>query len=134
MNRTGETNQIKLTGKGRTLIVENSLDGNDVGLNKIGVRVWTQWGYTHGVCLFRPHASHGVNYDVLFDSEWSRIKRDTKEGNLRHVTSPQMAYGQGQKDGNVLDCARGLDLATEGTEMTEKRGEDKPKRCRQQGI
>ena len=45
-----------------------------------------------------------------------------------------MAYGQGQKDGNVLDCARGLDLATEGTEMTEKGGEDKAKRCRQQGI
>ena len=50
MDRTGETKIMKLTGKGRTLIVENSLDGNDVGLNKIGARVSTRWDYTHGVC------------------------------------------------------------------------------------
>ena len=45
MNRTGETKKKKkkLTGKGRMLIVENSLHGNDVDLNKIGVRVLTQW-------------------------------------------------------------------------------------------
>ena len=106
MNRTGETNKMKLTGKGRTLIVENSLDSNDVGLNKIGVRMSTRWSYTHGVCWFSPDARHDCDYDVLFDGEWPRINRDTKERNFRHVTSPQIAHRQGQKDGNELDFAQ----------------------------
>ena len=90
MNRTGETKKKKkkLTGKGRTLIVENPLDGNDLGLNKIDVRMSTQWSYTHGVCCTSPNARHGVNDDVLFGGEWSRIEGDTKEGNFRHVRSP----------------------------------------------
>ena len=58
---------------------------------------------------------------MLFDGEWSRIKRDTKDGNIRHVTSPQIAHKQRQKDGAVLDLHRGLDLATDGTKMTEKK-------------
>ena len=106
MNRTGETKKKKRTGKGRTLIVENSLDGNDVGLNKIGVRVSTQWSYTHGVWYVTPDARHDGDYDVLFDGEWSRIKRDTKEGNFWHVTSPQMTHGQRQKEGDELDFAQ----------------------------
>ena len=112
---------MKLTGKGRMLIVENSLDGNDVGLNKICMRMSIQWSYTHGVCWSIPDVRHDGNYDVLFDGEWSRIKRDTKEGNFRHVTSPQIAHGERQKDGNELDFSRGLALATESTEMSRKK-------------
>jgi hypothetical protein len=98
---------MKLTGKGRTFVVENPLDGNDVGLNKIGVRVSTQWSYTHGVCCVIPDATHDGDYDVLFDGEWSRIKRDTKEGNFWHVTSPQIAHGERQKERNELDFSQG---------------------------
>ena len=66
-----------------------------------------QTGVTHGVCWCGPGAGHDVDYDVLFDGEWSRVKRDAKEGNTRHVTSPQVAHEEGQKDGNELDFEEG---------------------------
>jgi hypothetical protein len=68
--------------EGRMLIVENPLDSNDVGLNKIGVRVLTQWSYTHGVCCSIPNARHGGDYDMLFDSEWSRASGKPQIVNL----------------------------------------------------
>ena len=56
---------------------------------------------------------------MLFDSERSGIKRDTKEGNLRHVTSPQLAHEERQKERDELDVSHGggLDSATESTKM-----------------
>ena len=65
----------------------------------------TDWSDTHGVCWCVPDGTHGGDDDVLFDGEWSRVKRDTKEGNIRHVTSPQVAHEERQKERNELDFA-----------------------------
>jgi hypothetical protein len=58
---------------------------------------------------------------VLFDGEWSRVKRDTKEGNFRRVKGPQFAHGERQKQGNGLGLHRRLDSALESTKMTERK-------------
>ena len=67
----------------------------------------TDLSVTHGVCWCGPDARHDGDDDVLFDSERSRIKRDTKEGNLRHVTSPQLSHEKRQKERDELDVGGG---------------------------
>ena len=55
--------------------------------------------------LVCPNVGHDVDYDVLFDGEWSRVKRDTKEGNFRDATNPQLVHGEGHEEMNELDFA-----------------------------
>jgi hypothetical protein len=41
--------------------------------------------------------------DLLFDGEWPRVVRDTKEGNVRQVTHTQFAdWERQQVEGNLL--------------------------------
>ena len=68
---------------------------------------------THGICWISPDAGHDGGDDVLFDSEWSRVERDTEDGNPRHVTSPQLEHREGQQQRDILvwpkrDSAKGI--------------------------
>jgi len=68
---------------------------------------------THGVCWPSPDAGYDGGDDMLFDSEWSRVERDTEDGNPRHVTSPQLEHREGQQHRDSLfwpklDSAKGI--------------------------
>lgn len=81
---------------------------------------------TYGVCGYSPDARHDGDDDVFFDSEWSRIKRDTKDGNIRDVTGPQLAHGERQKEGDDLDFAQGTVIQHKENDRETKEREDKP--------
>ena len=80
---------------------------------------------THGVCWATPDAGHDGGDDVLFDGEWSRVERDTEDGNPRHVTSPQLEHGEGQQRSDILVWPK-LDSA-KGIQPIQTAMEDKPR-------
>ena len=93
------------------LIVKDFLNGDDIGLKEI-VRARTEqnnpdiilprWGYTNGVCRLSSDPSHGGDDDMLLNGERPWIKRDTEEGNIRHVASPGHANREAQQHGENL--------------------------------
>jgi hypothetical protein len=93
------------------LIVKDFLNGDDISLKEI-VRAWTEqnnpdiilprWGYTNGVCRLSSNPRHDGDDDMLLNRERPRIKRDTEEGNIRHVASPGVANWETQQHGKSL--------------------------------
>jgi hypothetical protein len=93
------------------LIIKDFLNGNNLGLKEI-VRAQTEqnnldiilpsWGYTNGVCRYSSDPSHDSDDDMLLNGERPRIKRDTEEGNIRHVASPCVANWETQQHGEKL--------------------------------
>jgi hypothetical protein len=55
----------------------------------------------HGICWSTPGAGHDDDDDVLFNGERPRIERDTEKGNIRQITSPQLADRETEQLGYV---------------------------------
>ena len=93
------------------LFVKDFLNGNNIGLKEI-VRAQTEQnnpdmilprgGYTNGVCRLSSDRSHDGDDGVLLNGERPWIKRDTEEGNIRHVASPGLANWETQQQGENL--------------------------------
>ena len=63
---------------------------------------------THGVCRYTPDASHDDDDHVLFNGERPRVERDTEKGNIREITSPQLADRETEQQGYNLFIAHDL--------------------------
>jgi hypothetical protein len=60
------------------------------------------WSDTHGVCRSTSNPSHDGDDNMLLNGERPRIKRDAEDGNVRQITSPGFADGEGQQLGDKL--------------------------------
>ena len=87
---------------------------------------------THGVCWLSSHAGHDGGDDMLFDGEWSRVERDTEDGNPWHVTSPQLEHREAQQQRGILVWPK-LDSA-KGIQPIQTAMEDKPEEYRWKDI